>query len=93
MNSKFFVPILLVLAFILGSCSTVTTSARKDYEYFEEGNFKILEVHRDSPFLTYILLDEETGVEYLALYLKNGNVTITPRYNSDGNLYVKQGGY
>lgn len=90
MKSKVVVLFLVLLAFVLGSCSSTTTSAIDD---FEDSKFDVIEVDENRRFLTFILLDEETGVEYLAVYLKNGNISVTPRYNSDGSLYVKQGGY
>lgn len=37
----------------------------------------------------YLYEDEETHVEYIVHY-NNGYVSITPRYNADGSLYVNQ---
>lgn len=56
-----------------------TNVAQADTEY----SFSFLEKH---PYFT-IYLDEKTGVEYL-VYRSGGNYSVTPRYNSDGTLYI-----
>lgn len=76
----------LVLAFMVGACSPVSeviadqTRPLKIWFENENGHMK-----------TYCLVDERTGVNYVVVeneLYHGGGITITPRLNADGSLFV-----
>ena len=83
---RFLICMLLVLAFVMGACSSVPASAEQElpltYWFDTDGN----------TMKFYYLVDDETGVNYIVVRTNGPNggkaPTITPRLNADGSLYV-----
>ena len=68
--------------FLLGGCeykdcNQYTLTAPTDVKFTTNGGISTPEVH--------VLIDNETGVEYLIIR-QNYDYAITPRYNADGTL-------
>ena len=82
---KAFIIIVLIFAFLLGACCTVEVKASQD------NPIKIWLENENGPYRTLCVVDEKTGVNYIATaieaYGKWYGIAITPRYNSDGSLY------
>lgn len=75
----------LMVGLTLGCCSTTT--------YAEQKNpLKIWLQNENGAYETLCLVDEETGVNYVVVGTEVGNghrsISITPRLNPDGTLYV-----
>ena len=85
---KLLVSMALIVAFALGACSDAGVQANAEEETVEVVSFT--RVSHDL-FLgnTYIVVDNETGVNYIVVGGSNG-VSITPRFNADGTLYVSE---
>ena len=78
--------ICIVLAFVLGACSTTMTYAEQTYP------IKIWKHNDNGSYTTLCVVDENTGVNYIVvsgeLYSDPIGIAITPRLNADGTLYV-----
>lgn len=81
---RFLVCTTMILAFVMGACSSVPASAESDsiLKLYNQGRYGFYETH--------ILVDEDTGVHYVVVtnYDYRGGTAITPRLNADGSLYV-----
>ena len=76
----------LVLMFLLGACSTIITNAE------HTNPIKIWGQNENGCYNTAYVVDEKTGVNYIVVsaqsYSNAITVTMCPRYNADGSLYV-----
>jgi hypothetical protein len=79
----------LVLAFMVGTCSPVSEVVADQTEYpltlWDKNNYGEIE--------TMVLSDEVTGVHYIVVNsdtYHGGGITITPRLNADGSLFVNK---
>lgn len=85
---KVFIIVSLLFAFLFGACSTVVVGAVQD------NPIKIWPENENGPYRTLCVVDEETGVNYIATaieaYGRWYGIAITPRYNSDGSLYMNK---
>ena len=86
---RVFIIVMCLLSFILGACAVTTANAEQTYP------LKIWKQNRNGQMETWQLVDEDTGVNYIVVapsYSSTGNsydgITITPRLNADGSLYV-----
>lgn len=75
-----------LFGFILGACGS---------EVIAEQNYplKIWSENKNGQMETWCLVDDNTGVNYIVVApkfngIEYGGVSITPRLNSDGTLYV-----
>lgn len=75
----------LISGFILGSCGEKVLAA-------QEYPLKIWKHNENGHYETLCIVDENTGVNYIVVsggtYNNNTSVTITPRLNADGTLYL-----
>lgn len=80
--------ICFIFTFILGACSTTTLQAEQTYP------IKIWKHNDNGSYETLCVVDENTGVNYIVVGRDmHGNavsVSITPRLNADGTLYVTE---
>ena len=74
--------------FILGSCGNSVIAGQTH-------PLKIWKENRNGQMETWKVVDDETGVNYIVVapsYSENGQpyagISITPRLNSDGSLYI-----
>lgn len=79
--------LLLVVAFLLGACSVGVVGAE------QKNPIKIWYQNENAYVHTWIVVDDTTGVNYIALTTEQSThdsltCTITPRLNPDGTLYV-----
>lgn len=78
--------ILLLIAFLMGACSIVTVNADQTRP------IKIWYQNENSYVHTWVIRDDVTEVNYIAVTTERGNgemtIAITPRLNADGSLYV-----
>lgn len=85
---KVFIIVSLLFAFLLGACSTVNVNADQNYPISIQGESK------NGPYRVIIIVDEETGVNYIVAAINHGGklrgIGITPRYNSDGSFYTSK---
>ncbi len=85
---KIFIIVALIFAFLLGACCTVKVGAVQD------NPIKIWPENENGPYRTLCVVDDETGVNYIATAIEtNGSwygIALTPRYNSDGSLYTSK---
>ena len=76
----------MVLCIILGACSVTMVGAEQNHPV------KIWPENTNGSYETAIIVDENTGVNYIIasreLYGKSRGIAITPRLNGDGTLYV-----
>lgn len=83
---KFISIICLMLAFLLGACSTVEVKAEQTWP------LKIWKQNDNGSCSTLVVVDEDTGVNYVVVtamtYSNAKTIAITPRLNADGSLYV-----
>lgn len=87
MMKKLLVSIALIVAFALGACSDAGVQANAEEETVDAFSFARTS---NSGFygITYTVVDNETGVNYIVV---GGNgVSIAPRFNADGTLYVSE---
>lgn len=78
----------LALAIIMVGCGQNQTQAQKQ-ESTKQNNsrFTQKEKHEISSYNYRVIVDKETGVEYLVVdYGHGGEVSVTPLYNADGTL-------
>lgn len=80
--------ILLILTIILilciASCSKATAEETASSYLFTRTNYII-----DSGVMASIVVDHETGVNYI-FYKAGYGGGLSPRYNADGSLYVSE---
>ncbi len=77
--------IFTLAGFIVG-CASETTHASNN-----NNNFEIkYENDKISRQFIYITIDKETGVNYIIASHIDGGISITPRYNADGTLYISE---
>ena len=79
----------LALAFIVGACSPVSEVVAEQKEY----HLTLLDKNDYGEIETMVLLDEVTGVHYIVVNNNThhgGGITITPRLNTDGSLFVNK---
>lgn len=83
---KFFFVLTLIFAFILGACCSVTAGAE------QTNPIKIWLENENGPYRILRIIDEDTGVNYIAAAVFHcgelRGIGITPRLNSDGTLYT-----
>lgn len=77
----------LTLAFFLGACSNVEVKAEQTYP------LKIWKQNENGSYNTLCVVDEDTGVNYVVVSIQPAGgrecaVSVTPRLNADGSLYV-----
>ena len=92
MMKKLFVCIALIAAFALGACSDAGVQANAEEETVEAFSFAWAS---NSGFygITYTVVDNETGVNYIVVERNSTygkGISITPRFNADGSLYVSE---
>ena len=81
------ITIMFVLGLFIGGCSTIQSKAE---ESNENVSIYLLGKILDN-FECDTLIDEETGVNYIVLRYPHGSdISICPRYNADGSLYVSE---
>lgn len=85
---KMFIIVALIFAFLLGACCTVKVEAAQD------NPIKIWPGNENGPYRTLYIVDEETGVNYIATsidaYGRYYGIAITPRLNADGSVYTSK---
>lgn len=78
----------VLLAFILGTCSTANIEAEQTRP------LKIWYENSNGAYHTYCVVDDDTGVNYVVVSTERGNgeysIAITPRLNADGSLYTSK---
>lgn len=77
----------LIVAFVFGSCSPLSVSAEQEWP------LKIWYQNQNSTMKTWHVVDDDTGVNYIVVSQSDvykGGVSITPRLNADGSLYVTE---
>lgn len=75
----------VMLAFVLGACSTTVANAG------QANPLKIWKHNDNGRYSTLCIVDENTGVNYVVVANNyNYAVAITPRLNADGTLYVTE---
>ena len=81
---KFAIALMLVVTFLLGSCSAGMANAEQTWP------LKVWAQNENGYMKTWCIVDEDTGVNYIAIGARFGDsgVAITPRLNADGSLYV-----
>lgn len=77
----------LVFAFILGACMPIAASAEQTYP------LKIWKQNENGAYKTFCVVDDATGVNYVVASISRSGshecaISITPRLNADGSLYV-----
>lgn len=83
---KFLIAVLtLILVAAVTCCVTIPADAAQDRP------LKIWPQNENGRFMTLVVVDEDTGVNYVVVnfYAPNGSgLAISPRYNADGSLYI-----
>jgi hypothetical protein len=77
--------VLCAFFFLLGACSISDASAEQTFP------LKIYGCNRSGYLYTYVVEDEDTGVNYVLVEGRRPDsisVSITPRLNADGTLYT-----
>ena len=77
----------LIVAFVFGSCSPLSVYAEQEWP------LKIWYQNQNSTMKTWHVVDDDTGVNYIVVSQSDvykGGVSITPRLNADGSLYVTE---
>jgi len=78
---------MFIFGIIVGGCSTMASNAKQDYP------LKIYLQNENGSMSTYNVVDEDTGVNYIVVshdLYQQPTVTMCPRYNADGSLYVEK---
>lgn len=90
-NTKNLTVILLILIILsligLTGCSTQVNAEPSNKDMY------IGEPDYSAGVYTYIIVDSNTGINYIvtkSTLSGNGGISIVPRYNPDGTLYVTQ---
>lgn len=77
--------ILCAVMFLLGACAVGSASADQTYP------LKIWKQNDNGDMSTYVVVDDETGINYVVVTAQNWDnaitVAITPRIRSDGRYY------
>ena len=76
--------IAIAFLLLLSGCDAATELAT-----LEEMRFEVIDLDKTGISGTKLLVDKETGVEYL-IYRKGSASTITPLYNANGTLKVRE---
>ena len=82
------VTFVLMIGYVLGSCTNSQSYSEQNYPV------KIWKQNTNGQYSTYVIVDEDTGVNYIVVGVQYSNghsvesVSITPRLNSDGGLYI-----
>ena len=83
---RIFIVMLLIIAFLMGACSVGTVKAEQNRP------IKIWYQNENGYVHTWVVVDDTTGVNYIAVTTERGNgemtIAITPRLNADGSLYT-----
>lgn len=83
---RFLIILSLIVAFLMGACSVGTANAEQNRP------IKIWYQNTNGYTNTWVVVDDTTGVNYIAVTTERGNgdlsIAITPRLNADGSLYV-----
>ena len=84
--NRILIILLLIIAFLMGACSVGTVTAEQNRP------IKIWYQNENGYVHTWTVVDDVTGVNYIAVTTERGNgemtIAITPRMNADGSLYV-----
>lgn len=79
--------IICVVMFLLGACAAGSVSAKQEQKY----PLKIYGQNRNGCFHTSVVVDEDTGINYVVVSAQahDGTITvaITPRIGADGRYY------
>lgn len=79
------ISLLLIVTFMLGACSQTQTFAD------QLNPIKIWLQNENGTTKTYIVVDDNTGVNYIVVGMNNyGGISVTPRLNTDGTLYTSK---
>lgn len=82
---KILVIISMIAMFLFGACSATNVGAEQD------NPIKIWFENHNGNLLTCKVVDDNTGVNYIVVASNyDGSVTITPRLNADGTLYISK---
>lgn len=84
---KILLIISMITMFLLGACSAETVSANQD------NPIKIWRQNSTAMYNTLKVVDDDTGVNYIVVSMHDhrGNaISITPRLNADGSVYVNE---
>ena len=87
MKKVIFGVVFIFAGFLLGACGS-TVSAEQNYP------LKIWKQNRNGQMETWEVIDEDTGVSYIVVGARYstgheyGGISITPRLNADGSLYI-----
>ena len=84
MKKKLSMLAVLTIGILVGCGTTSITNAEQSYP------LKIWLQNRNGGMETYNVVDEETGVNYVVVSYYSDSVTMSPRYNADGTLYVSK---
>lgn len=79
----------LILLGIFGGILAMEADAAQDYP------LKIWKQNENGAYKTFVVVDDDTGVNYVVASIsRTGShecaISICPRYNSDGSLYVSK---
>lgn len=80
---KKIISLILVIAIILLVGCTETTEADTQIDYIQDNTSKKTTIFT-------IVVDKETGVNYIVTYDYKSGMGITPRLNADGTPYVSK---
>lgn len=88
-----FAIILVISGFILGACGSNIYAANSI-----EGTFRYKNTYETNGGMLEVLeyIDQETGVNYIVIgswnqyHVRYEGITITPKLNTDGSLYITQ---
>jgi uncharacterized lipoprotein YajG len=86
MKNKLYILNLILLTFLLTACASISPLA-------EQNNpIKIWSQNANGQYNTLNVVDENTGVNYIVVSFNDGNyvggLSMTPRLNADGTLYI-----
>lgn len=77
-----------MVCFLFGACSATVVGAEQIHP------LKIWKHNTNGSFDTLVIVDDDTGVNYVVVSAQNYSnaitVGITPRYNADGSLFISK---
>ena len=82
MAKKLFLLNIIILSILLTACVTTFGVAEQN------GSLKIWGESENGVYDTLVVVDSNTGVNYVVVSYNASSVSITPRLNADGSLYV-----
>lgn len=96
MKNRFITLCLLAMIFLTGCESSKAAYARAEISTqntLEKMGFIVVEnlTVPDSPYSCYLVHDKETNVMYYLALTYNGGVTLSPRYNENGDIMIYEG--